>query len=462
MAGPFSKPDTLDDSAAGLGQDACTAVQTDGPPSHGSAANENPRRSKYCRRTYSRTTRRTEAFPMCTFANQMAAVRSVLALAAVWTITVLPSAVDAVAQSAFYRPPEQEIAGPPGTLIRAEPMLFAPAGAAAYRVLYRSTGLRDEPIAVSGIIVVPPGPPPEDGRPIVAWAHPTTGVVPRCAPSLAIFHFQQIQGLRKLIERGYVVSATDYPGLGTAGPHPYLVGVSEARAVLDSVRVARLMPGVGGTGRFAVWGHSQGGQASLYTGLFAESYAPELHLVAVAAAAPATDLVTLMTDDFSSKGGKNLTAMTLWSWSRVFGAPIDRVVELAAVPTIDRLADECIESIFDIAVRQRSERPLEQSFLTVKNLAEVEPWRSLALRNSAGSLARRIPVFLAQGEADELVRPAVTREYMERLCSAGSKVRMLLMPGVGHGFAGRESADAAVDWIADRFAGYAPPDDCGR
>jgi Secretory lipase len=62
-----------------------------------------------------------------------------------------------------------------------------------------------------------------------------------------------------------------------------------------------------------VWGHSQGLQASLYTGLIAASYAPELKLVGVAAAAPATPLVTLMSDDFRTSGGKNLTAMTLWS-----------------------------------------------------------------------------------------------------------------------------------------------------
>jgi hypothetical protein len=86
--------------------------------------------------------------------------------------------------------PPTELVGPPGTILRQESMMFAPAGAAAYRVLYRSTGLHDEPIAASGIIIVPHGPAPEGGRPIVAWAHPTTGIVPRCAPSLAIFHFQ--------------------------------------------------------------------------------------------------------------------------------------------------------------------------------------------------------------------------------------------------------------------------------
>ena len=122
-----------------------------------------------------------------------------------------------------------------------------------------------------------------------------------------------MQGLRDMVNRGYVVTATDYPGLGTAGPHPYLVGISEARAVLDSVRAARDMLGTGGGRRFAVWGHSQGGQASLYSGILGHSYAPDLDLVGIAAAAPATELAVLMADDLNSNGGRNLTAMTLWS-----------------------------------------------------------------------------------------------------------------------------------------------------
>jgi acetyl esterase/lipase len=365
-----------------------------------------------------------------------------------------------VAQSPFYQATAAEIAGPPGTLIRQEPMLSAPSGASAYRVLYRSTGLHEEPIAASGVVIVPPGPAPEGGRPIVAWAHPTSGIVPHCAPSLATFFYQQVQGLRALIARGYVVAAADYPGLGTAGPHPYLVGVSEGRAVLDSVRVAASLPGVGAGSGFAVWGHSQGGQAALYTGLLAKSYAPKLRLVGVAAAAPATDLAVLMKDDFNTAGGKNLTAMTLWSWTRVFGAPLDRVVEPRALATIDLLAEECIESIFDIFVRRRTARPLENGFLTVRSIADVEPWRSLIERNTPGSLPPSIPIFLAQGTSDELVRAQVTQDYMQRLCRAGSKVRMVLMPGVGHGFAARDSANAAVDWMADRFAGYAAPSDC--
>jgi acetyl esterase/lipase len=366
------------------------------------------------------------------------------------------------AQTPFYDATARELAGPPGSLIRSEPMIGAPAGAQAYRVLYRSIGMHGEPIAVSGVIIVPSGPAPAGGRPIVAWAHPTTGVVPHCAPSLAIFVFQQMAGLRQLIEQGAVVAATDYPGLGTAGPHPYLVGDSEARAVIDSVRAARGLPGVGDGNSFAVWGHSQGGQASLYTGLIVKTYAPELRLVGVAAAAPATSLVTLMGDDFKTTGGKNLTAMTLWSWARVYNAPIDKVVVPEAMATVDKLSTECIESIFDILERQRTEKPLETNFLSVPNIATVEPWRSLAIDNTPGPLSPAMPLFLAQGTTDNIVRPEVTRAYMQQQCQAGGKVTMMWVPGIGHGLVASRSANAAVGWMMDRFAGRSAPNDCGN
>jgi acetyl esterase/lipase len=336
----------------------------------------------------------------------------------------------------------------------------APLGASAFRVLYRSTGLNNEPILVSGVVIVPQGASPPGGRPIVTWAHPTSGIVPRCAPSLAIFVFQQIQGLRTMVSRGYVVAATDYPGLGTAGPHPYLVGVSEARAVLDAVRVARRMPGAGGGTRYAVWGHSQGGQAALFTGLIAKSYAPELSLLGVAAAAPATDLATLLTDDIDSVGGKNITAMTLWSWHQVYGADLDSVVDPRALPVIDRLARECIEGPFDLTVRQRTEQPLEQFFLKVDAPARLEPWRSLLEKNTPGPLPSEIPLFLAQGTNDQIIRPAVTQAYFSKACNAGSKVKLVSLPNIGHGRAAQASTMSAVNWMSDRFAGELPPDDC--
>ncbi len=366
------------------------------------------------------------------------------------------------AQSSFYKASPAELAGDPGTIIRQQRMTGAPLGASAHRVLYRSTGLNGESIAVSGGVIVPPGRAPAGGRPIVAWAHPTTGIVPHCAPSLAHLVFQQMQGLRTMVRNGYIVAATDYPGLGTPGPHPYLVGVSEGRAVLDSLRAARALTGKSGSDRMAVWGHSQGGQAVLYAGLLARDYAPELQLAGVAAAAPATDLGTLMRDDLPTPGGKNLLAMTLWSWARVFNAPIDKVVNPAALPTVNLLAQVCLESPIDIPFRSRAGKALQKRFLSVDNLTDLEPWRTLLAQNTIGTLPSNIPIFLAQGTADDTVIPSVTQAYMQQLCTAGSPVRMLSLPGVEHGTVAMRSATTAVAWMADRFAGNPAPSDCAK
>ncbi|MEY2667416.1 MAG: hypothetical protein RJA59_54, partial [Pseudomonadota bacterium] len=74
---------------------------------------------------------------------------------------------------AFYSPPEPLPAGKPGDVLRYEPIAGGPDGATSWRILHRSTGMKGEPIVVSGLLVVPDGPAPAAGRDVVAWAHPT-------------------------------------------------------------------------------------------------------------------------------------------------------------------------------------------------------------------------------------------------------------------------------------------------
>ena len=296
------------------------------------------------------------------------------------------SCLGASAETAFYTADSAQISGgAPGSLIRDEKDASQPYGATKYRVLYRSVGLKGEPIAVSGMVFVPSGPMPTGGWPIVAWAHPTSGLVPKCAPSLANFGTDQVQGLEALLQQGYVVTATDYPGLGTPGPHPFLVGGSEGRAVLDSIRAARQL--IGGASPYAaLWGHSQGGQAVLFAGQLAATYAPDIKLLGIAAAAPATELGKLMDDDFATAGGKNLLGMALWSWAQVYGAPIEQVVTPTALKTIDGLANVCLESIIDVPQRYLAGQALMKDFLSVSNVTSLQPWQQLMTENTAGTL----------------------------------------------------------------------------
>ena len=353
------------------------------------------------------------------------------------------------------------IAAKPGTILRVWPQVGGSVdNARAYRIIYRSTGMNGEPIAVSGAVLFPDTPTPRVKRDVVAWAHPTTGVAEKCAPTLLPDLSGTIAGIDEMLGRGFVIAATDYAGLGGQGMHPYLIGVSEARAVLDSVRAARQLPDAAAGHRFAVWGHSQGGHAALFTGEQAASYAPELQLVGVAAAAPATYLGELFRADRGSVGGNSLTAMVILSWSTIFNIPVDSVVLPGATRSFESVARTCIERITELLKLQEIEAPLQHAFLKV-DPTTVEPWRGIMEKNTPGQAPAGAPVFLVQGTADDLVRPQITKQFANRLCEAGAVVEMRWLEGVSHAFAGYDGAYAAVNWMADRFAGRPPPNGCG-
>jgi pimeloyl-ACP methyl ester carboxylesterase len=361
----------------------------------------------------------------------------------------------------FYAVPSPLPRGGPGTIIRKELIPDFYPGTKAYRVLYESTGFDGRAAAVSGVIVVPEGPAPRHGRKIVAFAHGTVGVASNCAPSLQGGGFAQIiEGLGGFVAAGYVVAATDYVGLGTPGPNPYLVGRVEAMNVLDSVRAAHRLRQAHAGVEFAVWGHSQGGQASLFTGQLAPSYAPGLHLVGVAAGAPVPDLVDLFKVNSGSTVGKVLIAMALSSWSRVYpGARLQQILTPAAVPAVERIAGYCLYGR-QLLGAVPSALLLSLTFLKTPPW-KVEPWRSIIGKNDPGRAPTAVPILITQGAADKIVPASVTERFVKGLCARGGRVDLRVYPTVEHLEAGIVVAPDVAAWIGDRFAGRPPSSSCG-
>ena len=360
---------------------------------------------------------------------------------------------------ALYDVEAGEIAGQPGSIIRVWPLESGgPGNSDAFRFLYRSTGLKGEAIPVSSAIFIPSGPPPAGGRNIIAWAHPTFGVAPECAPSLYPDRAGLIWNLSDMLSQGYIVVATDYPGLGTDGVHPYLIGESAGRAVLDFVRAARHLSKNTASNRFAVWGHSEGGHAALFTGELAARYAPELMLVGVAAAAPATYLVDLFEDDAATE--QDLIAMALLSWTGLENISPATIVEPAVMPAFTQTARDCLTSVAQFEALEKSEKPLQTERFLKIDPTKTEPWKGIMVRNSPGQAPAGAPVFIAQGSADTTVDPQVTKRFAKALCAQGVRVSFVELPGVSHVFAARDAAPAAIRWMNDRFRGVPAPSSC--
>lgn len=349
-----------------------------------------------------------------------------------------------------------------GTLIDAQPVSTAPAGMRAWRVQYWTMSDRNQPIRVTGMVFAPDTPPTGGPRNVIAWTHGLVGISAKCAPSVGDSNFTVIPGLSDAIRRGYTVVAPDYPGLGSDGVHPVLVGVSEGQSVLDAVRSARGIPEANAGTRFAVWGESQGGHAALWTGQLWKSYAPDLQLVGIVAIVPPTDLPRNFNEGSDMRVRALLSAYTATSWSRYFGAPMSTFGSKSVQGVMTRLADNnCVQfdakpklgTIVGILIAQRAIRNLD--------IAKHQPWGRLMRANSPSAAAIPVPAFIATGTGDVIVAPAVVRDFAKNACAIGKSIRFLPVNGGEHATVARTEATATLDWIDARFAGRRAVSNCG-
>jgi uncharacterized membrane protein HdeD (DUF308 family)/acetyl esterase/lipase len=361
----------------------------------------------------------------------------------------------------FYAAPAS-VPSQPGQLIRAEPYTREiPEGASAWRILYTTTRDESEPAVASGLVVLPTDR-AEDGIPVIAWAHGTTGAAPGCAPTVIDpFHAGAFFNLDQVLDNGWAYVGTDYVGLGTESPHPYLIGQGEGRSVLDSIRAARQLPDITLGEDTVVWGHSQGGHAALWTGMLAPTYAPELTIDGVAALAPASNLPALIDSLGNVSVGDLFAAYVIDSYAAVYDdVTYQEYVRPGAQPIVSQMADRCLADIRSSLVS------LGTIFALDKTIWNGDPNRAALaqrLQQNVPTGPIEAPLLLGQGADDSLVVQAAQDAYVAELCAAGQPVDYRTYQGRDHVPLVEPDSPAIpelIQWTQDRFASQPPTNTC--
>lgn len=364
----------------------------------------------------------------------------------------------------FYAAPD-DVPDRPGVLLRIEPFTRGvPHGARGWRVLYTTTRPGGTAAVASGLVLAAVNA-PEGPRPVILWAHGTTGADPACAPSMlpAPNPFDPtIPALDRVIAEGWVFVAPDYIGLGTEGPHPYLVGEGQARSVLDAVRAAREIPELTLADRTVVWGHSQGGHAALWTGIVGPEYAPDVALAGVAALAPASDVAALVENVKDTYVGKVIAAMFLRAYAETYADISAEALVRADARWLARdMASRCL------AMPSVIPSTVQVTLLKPGSIWAVPPSSvpALARRMEENTPRRAIaaPVVVAQGLEDDLVLPAVQDTWVARRCADGHALEYWTYAGHDHGSVvgpGSPLGDDLMAWTTDRFDGRPAPPSC--
>jgi uncharacterized membrane protein HdeD (DUF308 family) len=366
---------------------------------------------------------------------------------------------------AFYEPPAV-VPDDHGRLIRSDSFTGqVPAGAEVRRILYTTRTATGAEAVASAIVISPtesrPGP-----RPVVSWNHGTTGVARGCAPSLRdeAATAWMIPAVDAVVERGWVVVASDYSGQGAPGVFPYLIGEGEARSSLDAVLAAREIDGLALAPEVTAWGHSQGGHAALWMSQVAQVYAPEVDIVGTAVLAPVTDPLELAEE--LTAGDANAMLSVLIAWVLVPYADtyadvsLTRYVSPGARTIVREMTQRCLSEpgvmiSAATALGVSEDRPLYVGDLTRGPLGD-------RLAANAVSGPFEDPLLVAWGTEDDVIPPLLQRRFVERLCAEGEEVRWVVFEGHGHLTTlqpGSRFLPVLVNWTDARFRGLPGPVD---
>ncbi|WP_430781975.1 alpha/beta fold hydrolase [Actinoplanes sp. G11-F43] len=312
------------------------------------------------------------------------------------------------------------------------------------RIQYVTTNINGSLTTATGLVLTP-----KTGKKnrIVAWGHGTTGLADICAPSnnQAVFWEEARIAVAELLSRGWTVAAPDYPGLGTPQAHPYLIGASAGRSLIDNVRAARYLDSALST-QYVVDGHSQGGAGALFASQLAPSYDGNLVLKGTAAIAPLSNAQEII-PYIAGTPAQGYLVMALYGVNAV--EPSFNPKSVLAAPAEAKLGvlqTGCLYQIFDAFEDFTAEELVEGGVVptsVVNKMANYE--NPLQTAPSA-------PILLVHGTDDVDVPYFLSEMLAGQITSYGVSLTFETIEGANHDQAVIESADLVADWIAARFA----------
>lgn len=360
---------------------------------------------------------------------------------------------------AFYDPPA-EVPADHGRLIRADDYLGrAPEGATVRRILYTTQDAHGDP-AVASALVISPDEITWTPRPVVLWNHGTTGVARGCAPSMRDGSATKwaIPALDDAMEQGWVVVAPDYTGQGAPGVYPYLIGLGEARSALDAVLAADEVTGVWLRDRVAVWGHSQGGHAALWSSQIAEEYEPRLEVVGTAALAPAADPYELAAELTVGESSPTLAILISWvlgPYAQTYAdVELGDYVAPGARAIVDEMTRRCPDEPGALVSLLAALGVSEDTSLYDRELTSGPLGRRLAENAASGPWDQ--PLLVAWGTEDEVIPADIQRAFVAEACDDGTRVRWVVERDSDHRgvmMPGSSVLPVLVGWTADLLGG---------
>ena len=299
-------------------------------------------------------------------------------------------------------------------------------------------------------------------RPLVSYQTAEDSVGSQCSPSYslraglpAVTSNAEAETtiIASVLARGWAVVTSDYEGPNS----DFLAAPQEGHGVLDGIRAAQAFgpAGLGGS-PVGLWGYSGGAFATAWAVELQAAYAPELHFAGIAIGGVPADLEPSMRQ-IDGGYGSGLVAGALIGLLRAYPeAGIASILTPSGAAALAAGANDCTVTL----LARYLFRPVS-SFTTTSTPFDDPKLRAVLDANSPlGQGAPTAPVYDYHANGDELVPVAVDDALVTSYCSAGTPVQKVRYPGGEHNLTLVAGAPGAQAFLAARFAGAAPIDNC--
>jgi hypothetical protein len=379
-----------------------------------------------------------------------------------------------------------------GQVIKQESIATSVKGAQAWKIAYISSDISGRKTISTGLVVAPVGPGPAGGRPVVSWAHGTTGSAQNCGPSQVLnpavplneyflvggnsWTDYGIPAVEEFIKEGYVLVATDYQGLGSGGRHQYSVAATNGMDTLNAARAAVSMKETGANKKTLIYGWSQGGGATIALAGMPEyikqtdTAADNLDIVGFVALAPQDISVLVPTGKLDQAAADkyfqdlqkmfldnvfNFTHATMYYWGTQAAFPELKLTDLftdEGAKVVDNIySNKCMHTASDTLNFNYGSN---YASLLKKNPINTVAWTQAIQKGGVPVVKPVAPVQIYFGTKDTAVPPIMHKLYQEQVCKLGGNVGRMQLPGEqSHFTTPGSSKPFYLTWVKDRMAG---------
>lgn len=402
------------------------------------------------------------------------AVGSILMLMCALTVGAATQAMAAPSSDLFYTPPAGLAAIAPGTILRSREVTMSGTQesltAAAYQLMFRTTSATGQPTAAVTTVLVPTSP-AAGTRVLATYEAAYDSMTLNCAPSYTLQGGNDGGGSTATLEQqliadelaqGWDVNIPDYEGLQSE----WAVGPQLGHASLDSVRAVEHFAADGLTAgaatRVTFNGYSGGSEAATWAAALAPSYAPELHIIGVAAGGNFPDFdYTLSQFDGSLWYGTEIGVMEAFS----------RAYSDFDLKKLLNAAGQALAAKDGTDAGGCGGSTLNEPFGNASQYTNFPSSEAMAADPLVKSVLARmglryapyptVPLFLYNSVDDELAHIVPVDALVKQYCAAGVTVDYDRDPAGGdHLSAVARYWPPALQYLEDRFAGDPAPDNC--